>query len=150
MDAQTSLSEGASVALRQQIQQTQIDLGAKIGALEEGVRAVTTHAKDAVRERVEAVRDVVDVRRHVARYPFVSVAFALGAGLVVARRRRNASAMYITKPQHGWVRNLVASQVATLRTLLAGRALALAGDILSDRILRPQSGAQKTPPDSRL
>lgn len=150
MDAQTGVGEGASVALRQQIEQTQGELGAKIGALEDEVRAVTTHAKEFLHERVEAVKDVVDVRRHVARYPFVSVAIALGAGLFIARRRKGGSARRMSDTQAGWVRQVVAPQVASLQTMLAGRALALIGDLVSQRIFYPQSGRAKTPPDSRL
>ena len=119
-------------------------------ALEDEVRAVTSHAKEFLHERVEAVKDVVDVRRHVARYPFVSVAIALGAGLFIARRRKGGSARRMSDTQAGWARQFIAPQVASLQAILAGKALALVGDLISERMFRSQSGHTKTPPDSRL
>jgi hypothetical protein len=69
MDAAAGVGRESSLDLREQIQRTQTDLGSKIGTLEGEVRNMATQARDMVRERVNAVQDVVDVRRYIERRP---------------------------------------------------------------------------------
>ncbi len=141
MDAQAGLGGEPSHALREQIHQTQLQLGTKLGALEGEVRAVTAQAKQSIREQIEAARDVVDVRRHVARHPWVCSALAVGAGVLVARRidRRQLDQPAVLRP--GWVRTLAAPHVATIQTILVGRALSFVADRLRDKLFRAVSGS---------
>lgn len=136
MDAQRSVEGDSSHALREQIQQTQLQLGAKLGALEGEVRAATSHAREAIRGRIEAMQDLVDIRQHVARHPWASGAIALGLGVMVGRR--------VGSPRHGnsrvsppsWTRDFLAPHVASLQTMLIGRALSFVAERLKERASR--------------
>lgn len=141
MDAQAGLGGESSYALRDQIHQTQLQLGAKLGALEGEVRAVTAQAKDSIRERVEAARDLVDVRRHVARRPWLWSALAVGSGVFVALRAGWRRVDPPAPPRPGWVRALAAPHIATIQTILVGRALSFAADRLRDKLFGAVSGA---------
>lgn len=141
MDAQTGLGGEPSYALREQIHLTQLQLGAKIGALEGEVRAVTAQAKDSIRERIEAARDLVDVRKHVARHPWLWSALAIGAGVLVARRNGRRRVDQPAAPRPGWVRTMVAPHVATIQTILVGRALSFAADRVRDKLFGAVSGS---------
>lgn len=136
MDAQRGVEGEASYALREQIQQTQLQLGAKLGALEGEVRAATSHAREAIRGRIEAMQDLIDIRRHAARHPWVSGAVALGLGVVVGRRvgkgRRGNSG--VSPPS--WARDLLAPHVSSFQTMLVGRALSFVADRLKERASR--------------
>lgn len=147
MDAETSMRDERSHELREQIQQTQTDLGLKIGALEGEVRAVATQARDAVRERINAVRDVVDVRQVVVRRPIVSCIAAFGAGVLLGRgirperwsRRRGDFEAY--QPEVGRIRAMVAPELGALRALLAGKVIGVLSDMVRNRLrgTRPES-----------
>jgi len=141
MDAETSIGGESSSELRDQIQQTQADLGSKIGALEGEVRNVATQARERVRERVSAVQDVVDVRRYVERRPALAVAVALGAGVALGmrrprreRERRVGRIISARGPQGGRIWSALSPEVATLRALLVGRALGFVGEMVRDRM----------------
>lgn len=135
MDAPTSLERDSSYALREQISQTQRQLGVKLGALEGEVRAVTTHARDAIRERISDARDVVDIRRQVARHPWVWSAIAVGAGVLVGRRTRGGRVDSYESPRSSFVRGVVAPHVATLQSVLVSRLLSLMAERLKERIV---------------
>lgn len=145
MDAQTGVGGDSSSALREQIHTTQLQLGAKIGALEGEVRAVTSHAKEFVRERFESARDVVDVRRHVARHPWLWSAFAVGVGVLVARRRARPSSRSPEPVEPGVLRRMVAPHLVTLQRILVGRALSFMVERLRERVVGPQKGADPRP-----
>lgn len=156
MDAETGLGLGASSELREQIQQTQSDLGSKIGALEGEFRNVVIQAKERVRESVNAVQDVVDVRRYVERRPILASTLALGAGLMIGarrprmeRQRRMGRMVSVRGPRGGRLWSVISPEVATLRALLVGRALGFVGEMVRDRMRRgnypearrPQAGS---------
>lgn len=134
MDAQAGLGSEDSQVLREQIYRTQLELGQKLGALEGEVRGVTAQAKEAIQERLAAVRDVVDVRQHVVRHPFVWGAVAFGSGVWVARRtgRRRVDR---TKPPAGWVREMAAPHFRSLQTILVGRAISFVADRLREALM---------------
>ncbi len=141
MDAETGVGRDSSSELRDQIQQTQADLGSKIGALEGEVRHVATHAKERVRERINAVQDVVDVRRYVERSPALASAIALGLGIAfgirrprIARERRVGRVVSVRGPQGGRLWSALSPEIATLRALVVGRALGLVGEMVRDRM----------------
>jgi hypothetical protein len=134
MDAQAGLGGEPSHALREQIHQTQLQLGTKLGALEGEVRAVTAQAKESIRERIEAARDVVDVRRHVALRPWLWSALAVGAGVLVARRTGRRRLDQPAAPRPGWLRTVAAPHLATIQTILVGRALSFAADRLRNKL----------------
>jgi hypothetical protein len=143
MDAETSIGRESSSELRQQIQQTQADLGSKIEALEGEVRSVATQARERVRERVGAVQDVVDVRRHVQRRPVLTSAIALGAGVCLGMRRsrtarqgRVGRVIAVKGPHGGGLWSAISPEIATLRALLVGRALGFVGEMVRDRMRR--------------
>lgn len=139
MDAETGVGEN-SLELREQIQQTQADLGLKIGALEGEVRAVATQAREAVQERLRAVRDVVDVRQVVARRPFASCLVAFGVGVFVgrrlgtARRDRGGEVFEALQPSRRGFRSVVAPDLGAFRAMIVGKALGVVGDILRSRL----------------
>ncbi|MEN9845041.1 MAG: hypothetical protein RIS36_188 [Pseudomonadota bacterium] len=141
MDAETGLGLGASSELREQIQQTQSDLGSKIGALEGEFRNVVIQAKERVRESVNAVQEVVDVRRYVGRRPILASAIALGAGILVGarrprmeRHRRMGRMVSVRGPRGGRLWSTISPEIATLRALMVGRALGFVGEMVRDRI----------------
>jgi hypothetical protein len=140
MDAETGMRDERSLELREQIHQTQTDLGLKIGALEGEVRAVATQARDAVRDRLNAVRDVVDVRHVVVRRPVASCIVAFGVGVLVGRRigaarRSGAQENFdVVLPPRGGLRSAVAPELAAFRALIVGKALGAVGDILRSRL----------------
>ena len=141
MDAQTGIGRESSSELREQIQQTQADLGSKIGALEGEVRSVATQARDRVRERVNAVQDLIDVRRYVERRPALASAIALGAGVVlgmrrprIERQRRIGRMVSVRGPRGGRLWSAISPEIATLRALLVGRALGFVGEMVRDRM----------------
>ena len=145
MDAETSVGGESSLELREQIQQTQADLGQKIGALEGEVRAVATQARDAVRQRVQAVRDVVDVRQVVVRRPIASCLVAFGVGVFVGRsfrpvwRNREQTDLDLLQPPRRGLRSVVAPELGALRTMIVGKALGVVGDILRSRLAGSRS-----------
>lgn len=156
MDAEAGVGRESSAELREQIQQTQSDLGSKIGALEGEVRNVATQARERVRERVNAVQDVVDVRRYVERRPILASAIALGAGLIVGarrprmeRQRRRGRMVSVRGPGGGRLWSAISPEIATLRALLVGRALGFVGEMVRDRMKggyypegrRPEAGS---------
>ncbi len=141
MDAETGVGRESSSELREQIQQTQSDLGSKIGALEGEVRSVATQARERVRERVNAVQDVVDVRRYVERRPVLASAIAVGAGMIVGmrrprmeRQRRMGRMVSVRGPRGGRLWSAISPEIATLRALLVGRALGFVGEMVRDRM----------------
>ena len=141
MDAETGIGRESSSQLRERIQQTQADLGTKIGALEGEVRSVATQAKERVRERVNAVQDVIDVRRYVERRPALASAIALGAGVVLGMRRprierprRVGRMVSVRGPRGGRLWSAISPEIATLRALLVGRALGFVGEMVRDRM----------------
>ncbi|MEY4669071.1 MAG: hypothetical protein RL518_1770 [Pseudomonadota bacterium] len=141
MDAEAGIGRESSSVLREEIHQTQADLSSKIGALEGEIRHVAMQAKERVRERVEAIQDVVDVRRYVERRPGLAAAVALGAGLILGmrrprmqRERRIGRMVSVRGPQGGRLWSAVSPEVATLRALLVGRALGFVGDIVRQRM----------------
>ena len=141
MDAETGVGRESSFELREQIQQTQTDLGSKIGALEGEVRSVATQARERVRERVNAVQDVVDVRRYVERRPALASAIAVGAGIIIGlrrprmgRRQRIGRMVSMRGPRGGRVWSAISPEIGTLRALLVGRALGFVGDMVRDRM----------------
>lgn len=141
MDAETGVGRESSSELRDQIQQTQADLGSKIGALEGEVRHVATHARERVRNRINAVQDVVDVRRYVERRPGLASAIALGAGFALGmrrprreRERRVGRIVSVRGPRGGRLWSAISPEIATLRALLVGRALGLVGEMVRDRM----------------
>jgi ElaB/YqjD/DUF883 family membrane-anchored ribosome-binding protein len=141
MDAETGIGRESSSQLRERIQQTQADLGTKIGALEGEVRSVATQAKERVRERVNAVQDVIDVRRYVERRPALASAIALGAGVVIGMRRprierprRVGRMVSVRGPRGGRLWSAISPEIATLRALLVGRALGFVGEMVRDRM----------------
>ena len=141
MDAETGIGRESSSELREKIQQTQSDLGSKIGALEGEVRSVATQARERVRERVNAVQDVVDIRRYVERRPVLASAIAVGAGMIVgmrrsrmARQRRVGRVVSVRGPQGGRLWSAISPEIATLRALLVGRALGFVGEMVRDRM----------------
>jgi hypothetical protein len=151
MDAETGMRDERSLELREQIHQTQTDLGLKIGALEGEVRAVATQARDAVRDRLNAVRDVVDVRHVVVRRPVASCIVAFGVGVLVGRRigaarRSGAQENFdVVLPPRGGLRSAVAPELAAFRALIVGKALGAVGDILRSRL----KGSQAEPFEGR-
>jgi ElaB/YqjD/DUF883 family membrane-anchored ribosome-binding protein len=141
MDAETGIGRESSSQLRERIQQTQADLGTKIGALEGEVRSVATQAKERVRERVNAVQDVIDVRSYVERRPALASAIALGAGVVIGMRRprierprRVGRMVSVRGPRGGRLWSAISPEIATLRALLVGRALGFVGEMVRDRM----------------
>jgi ElaB/YqjD/DUF883 family membrane-anchored ribosome-binding protein len=141
MDAETSVGRESSSELRNQIQQTQADLGSKIGALEGEVRSVATQAREQIRDRVNAFQDVVDVRRYVERRPALAIAIALGAGVALGmrrprmeRQRRAGRLVSLRGPRGGRLWSAVSPEIATLRALLVGRALGFVGEMVRDRM----------------
>jgi hypothetical protein len=142
MDAETGIGRESSSELREKIQQTQADLSSKIGALEGEVRSVATQARERVRERVNAVQDVVDVRRYIQRRPVLASAIALGAGVIVGMRRprmmrrdrRIGRMVSVQGPRGGRLWSAVSPEIGTLRALLVGRALGFVGDMVRDRM----------------
>jgi ElaB/YqjD/DUF883 family membrane-anchored ribosome-binding protein len=138
MDAETGVGRESSSELREQIQQTQSDLGSKIGALEGEVRSVATQARERVRERVNAVQDVVDVRRYVERRPVLASAIAVGAGMIVGMRRprveRQRRMVSVRGPRGGRLWSAISPEIATFRALLVGRALGFVGEMVRDRM----------------
>lgn len=140
MDAETGMRDERSHELREQIQQTQTDLGLKIGALEGEVRAVATQARDAVRERIGALRDVVDIRQIVVRRPVVSCIAAFGAGILLGRgvrperwsgRRRDLD---VYQAQGGGIRTVLAPELGSLRALVAGKLIGVFSDMVRNRL----------------
>jgi hypothetical protein len=142
MDAETGIGRESSSELREKIQQTQADLGSKIGALEGEVRSVATQARERVRERVNAVQDVVDVRRYIERRPVLASAIALSAGVILGMRRprmmrrdrRIGRMVSVQGPRGGRLWSAVSPEIGTLRALLVGRALGFVGDMVRDRM----------------
>lgn len=141
MDAESNVGKRPSSVLREQIQQTQAALGGKIGALEEEVLSVATHARDAVRERVSAFQGVVDVRQHFIKRPLLTGAIAVGLGVLIALRRgrpvRQASPeapSYRASRRKPGLWSYVGPEVATLRALVIGRVLAAVGERLKERL----------------
>jgi len=141
MDAETGIGGESSSELRDQIQQTQLDLGSKIGALEGEVRNVATQAREKVRERINAVQDAVDVRRYVERRPVLAIVIALGAGVALGMRRprrarehRVGRVISVRGPRGGRIWSALSPEVATLRALLVGRALGFVGEMVRDRM----------------
>lgn len=141
MDAPTSVGGDSSSALREQIHQTQLQLGAKLGALEGEVRAVTSHAKDAIRERFENARDIVDIRRHVARRPWLWSALAVGVGVMAGRRGGRSQSAGAEPSRPGALRRVVAPHIATLQTFLVGQALSFAAERLKERATGLRNGS---------
>jgi hypothetical protein len=139
MDAEKRMSDDRSHELREQIHQTQTDLGLKIGALEGEVRAVATHARDAVRERVAAVRNTIDVRQVLGRRPLASCVVAFGVGVLLGSGARPKP--FSQARRHGVLgggadggfRSMVAPEVGALRAMIAGKAIAVLGDALRKR-----------------
>ena len=155
MDAEAGIGRESSSELRERIQQTQADLGSKIGALEGEVRNVATQARERVRERVHAVQDVIDVRRYVERRPALASAIALGAGIVVgmrqprmARQGRVGRIMAVRGPRGGRVWSAISPEIATIRALLVGRALGFVGEMVRDR-MRGEYGPEGRQPEAR-
>lgn len=141
MDAAAGVGRESSLDLREQIQRTQTDLGSKIGTLEGEVRNMATQARDMVRERVNAVQDVVDVRRYIERRPVVASAIALGVGILVGmrrprleRQRRIGRIVSVRGPQGGRLWSAISPEITTLRALIVGRALGFVGEMVRDRI----------------
>jgi len=161
MDAETGIGRESSSELRERIQQTQADLGSKIGALEGEVRSVATQARERVRERVNAVQDVVDVRRYIERRPVLASAIALGAGVIVGMRRprrmrrdrRVGRIVSFHGPRGGRLWSAVSPEIGTLRALLVGRALGLVGDLFRERMrvrYNPQEGQPEVRPTAPI
>jgi len=155
MDAQTGVERESSSELREQIHKTQADLGSKIGALEGEVLSVATQARERVKERVNAIQDVVDVRRYVERRPVLVSAIALGAGFLlgmrrprVERRRRIGRVLSVRGPRGGRVWSAVSPEIGTLRALLVGRALGVVGDMVRDR-MRSRDYPEAYEPETR-
>lgn len=155
MDAETSIGGESSSELRDRIQQTQADLGSKIGALEGEVRHVATQARDKFRERVNAVQDVVDVRRYVERRPLLAVAVALGAGVALGmrrprseRERRVGRIISVRGPQGGRLWSAISPEIATVRALIVGRALGFVGEMVRDRMRGGQYPEPRQPETS--
>ena len=155
MDAETSIGGESSSELRDRIQQTQADLGSKIGALEGEVRHVATQARDKFRERVNAVQDVVDVRRYVERRPLLAVAVALGAGVALGmsrprreRERRVGRILSVRGPQGGRLWSAISPEIATVRALIVGRALGFMGEMVRDRMRGGQYPEPRRPETS--
>jgi hypothetical protein len=140
MDAQAGVGRDPSAQLREQIHHTQIELGEKLGALEGEVRGVTAHAKEAIQDRISAVRDAVDVRQYVARHPLLWGALAVGSGVWVARRARQRRVV-TDAPRAGWVRGAVAPQLAALQAMIVGRAFSFIIDRARDRLLGANLGS---------
>lgn len=136
MDAPRGVEGDSSHALREQIHQTQLQLGAKFGALEGEVRAATSQAREAIRGRIEAARDLVDIRRHVARHPWVSSAVALGLGVTLGRRVGSSRQGNTRVSPLSWARGLLAPHVASFQTMLVGRALSFLAERLKERASR--------------
>ena len=141
MDAETGIGRESSSELREQITRTQADLGSKIGALEGEVRSVAIQARERVRERVNAVQDVIDVRRYVERRPALAAAVALGAGVILGmrrplmnRQRRIGRIVSVRGPRGGRMWSAISPEIGTLRALLVGRALGFVGDVVRDRM----------------
>jgi ElaB/YqjD/DUF883 family membrane-anchored ribosome-binding protein len=155
MDAETSIGGESSSELRDRIQQTQADLGSKIGALEGEVRHVATQARDKFRERVNAAQDVVDVRRYVERRPLLAVAVALGAGVALGmrrprseRERRVGRIISVRGPQGGRLWSAISPEIATVRALIVGRALGFVGEMVRDRMRGGQYPEPRQPETS--
>jgi ElaB/YqjD/DUF883 family membrane-anchored ribosome-binding protein len=155
MDAETGVGRETSSELREQIQQTQADLGSKIGALEGEVRSVATQARERVRERVNAVQDMIDVRRYVERRPALASAIALGAGVVLGMRRprierqhRVGRMVSVRGPGGGRLWSAISPEIATLRALLVGRALGFVGEMVRDR-MRGEYSPEGRQPEAR-
>lgn len=161
MDAETGIGRESSSELRERIQQTQAELGSKIGALEGEVRSVATQARERVRERLNAVQDVVDVRRYVERRPVLASAIALGAGVIVGMRRprmmrrdrRVGRIVSVQGPRGGRIWSAVSPEISTLRALLVGRALGFVGDMVRDRMrsrYHPEERQPQTTPSAPI
>lgn len=155
MDAETSVGRESSSELRAQIQQTQADLGSKVGALEGEVRHVATQARERVRDRINAVQDVIDVRRYVERRPALASVIALGAGVALgmrrprmARERRVGRIVSVRGPRGGRLLSAISPEIATLRALLVGRALGLVGEMVRDR-MRGEYHPEPRQPETR-
>jgi ElaB/YqjD/DUF883 family membrane-anchored ribosome-binding protein len=152
MDAETGVGRESSSELREQIQQTQSDLGSKIGALEGEVRSVATEARERVRERVNAFQDVVDVRRYIERRPVLASAIAVGAGVLVGlrrprleRQRRMGRMVSVRGPRGGRLWSAISPEIATFRALLMGRALGFVGEMVRDRMRGGYSSEGRRP-----
>lgn len=159
MDAETGIGRESSSELREQIQQTQTDLGSKIGALEGEVRSVATQARERVRERLNAVQDVVDIRRYIERRPVLASVMALGAGVIVGmrrprmmrRERRVGRIVSFQGPHGGRVWSAISPEISTLRALVVGRALGFVGDMVRDRMrtrYQPEEREVRTGPSA--
>jgi hypothetical protein len=86
--AETGIGGGTPGGLREQIHVTQNDLGEKIHALEHEVDKMAHHAADTVRERIESVRERIDLAARVRERPLAWGIAALGLGALVGSRLR--------------------------------------------------------------
>ena len=106
---------------------------------------MATQARDAVRQRVQAVRDVVDVRQVVVRRPIASCLVAFGVGVFVGRsfrpvwRNREQTDLALLQPPRRGLRSVVAPELGALRTMIVGKALGVVGDILRSRLAGSRS-----------
>lgn len=148
MDASSSIGEGSSAAIKERIDQTRHQLGVKLGALEGQVRAVSSHARDVFRGRIDAARDVVDLRRQVVRHPWVWSGLAVGVGFMVGRSGRRRQRPASEPPRSSLVRGVVASQLATLQSVLVGRLLSFVAERVGERIVGASEGPKGRSPDT--
>jgi ElaB/YqjD/DUF883 family membrane-anchored ribosome-binding protein len=101
MDTTQGLEGDSPEVIREQIEQTRVSLGRKLETLETEVRSSVHDASESVRERIEHVRRVFDVRHQIGEHPWVGVSAALGVGYVLG----SVSARSFKDPDRGdWAR----------------------------------------------
>ena len=86
MDSGTGLDVAASAALRQEIEQTRSAIGAKIAALQVGVRGTLNGASDQVRASLEHAKQSVTPSVQFHRHPGAFCAAAFVCGILLQQR----------------------------------------------------------------
>lgn len=120
--AQAGVEEASFAALREQIHETQSELGEKLHTLESEVEGVVRHAADSFRERIDSVRQVVDVPSRVQEHPLAWGVAALGLGIVLGWRvtssRGEVPAAQDRRPRRSVISRLIIPEISAITPAL--------------------------------
>jgi ElaB/YqjD/DUF883 family membrane-anchored ribosome-binding protein len=83
MDTTQAVNSSSPELLREEIERTRASLGEKLETLETEVRSSVHDASETVRERIEGMRSIFDVKQQIQAHPWTSVGIAVGVGYAI-------------------------------------------------------------------
>jgi ElaB/YqjD/DUF883 family membrane-anchored ribosome-binding protein len=125
--------------IREQMRETQADLCEKLGALEDRVfhtmheaKAVVRRTTETVTDKVQEIKDTLDVRPYIRAHPWLAAAGALAAGYLVSRMIRREP---LLPGQSGkWFSEMFQRYLLEVKPLAIGASFSLARDALAPAV----------------